>query len=379
MLDLNLQRFAEEEAQESAETTDTQEAVAEEPQTEEEAKEPIPDELAGIPEDIARETMAKAQAEQSDEKKDEAEEETEDVTDVQDTVTKPVDAPLKQPNQKIPYARFKQQVDKTNELEEQLKRYQARFGDINAAPQAQPQQSAQPTAQQPVQQPQPPTFQLTDDNMQLIQQAAQEGALQMTGMTKDDLAEFEYSDDNDPKKQRYQMALGIAKNNIMTGLQRAAAQQQAAQAQLVAIHNASVADFNSFVQQESAAQDFKDVQSYAINEYFDALPDAVKPIIAGSWERIQRDAASPAEILAVKNYFQQAKASYHSKHPQKKRSVGAATSKMKQAAAMPRAGQVDGSSGDDGAVTNETLARMLRETPWDKIPDSYKNLMLGIG
>ena len=52
---------------------------------------------------------------------------------------------------------------------------------------------------------------------------------------------------------------------------------------------------------------------------------------------------------------------------------------MKQAAAMPRAGQVDGSSGDDGAVTNETLARMLRETPWDKIPDSYKNLMLGIG
>ena len=79
MLDFNLQRFAEEEAQESAETTDTQEAVAEEPQTEEEAKEPIPDELAGIPEDIARETMAKAQAEQSDEKKDEAEEETEDV------------------------------------------------------------------------------------------------------------------------------------------------------------------------------------------------------------------------------------------------------------------------------------------------------------
>jgi len=372
MLEFDLQRFAEEEAQESAEA---QEAVTEEPQAEEEAKEPIPDELSGIPEDIARETMAKAQAESEEE----GEEEEREVTDVQDTVTKPVDTPLKQPNQKIPYARFKQQVDKTNELEEQLKRYQARFGDINAAPQAQPQQSAQPTAQQPVQQPQPPTFQLTDDNMQLIQQAAQEGALQMTGMTKDDLDEFEYSDDDDPKKQRYQMALGIAKNNIMTGLQRAAAQQQAAQAQLVAIHNASVADFNSFVQQESAAQDFKDVQSYAINEYFDALPDAVKPIIAGSWERIQRDAASPAEILAVKNYFQQAKASYHSKHPQKKRSVGAATSKMKQAAAMPRAGQVDGSSGDDGAVTNETLARMLRETPWDKIPDSYKNLMLGIG
>lgn len=372
MLDFDLQRFAEEEAQESA---DVQEAVTEEPQAEEEAKEPIPDELAGIPEDIARETMAKAQAESEE---DGEEKEEQEVADVQDTDTKPVDTPLKQPNQKIPYARFKQQVDKTNELEEQLKRYQQRFGDINE----QPQQTTQ-TAQQPaLQAPQPqarPSFQLTDKDMELIQQAAQEGALQMTGMTKEDLDEFEYSDDDDPKKQRYQMALGIAKNNIVTGLQRAAAQQQMANAQFMAIHNASVADFNDFVQKESATPEFKDVQNYAINEYFDALPPAVKPVIAGSWERIQRNAASPAEILAIKNYFQQAKASYQSKHPQRKRSAGAVTNKMKQAAAMPRAGQVDGSTGNDGAVTNETLARMLRETPWDKIPDSYKNLMLGIG
>ena len=372
MFEFDLQRFAEEEAQESAEA---QEAATEEPQAEEEAKEPIPDELAGIPEDIARDTMAKAQAESEEE----GEEEEREVTDVQDTVTKPVDTPLKQPNQKIPYARFKQQVDKTNELEEQLKRYQQRFGDINA----QPQQTAHPTQQTPTpqaQQPQArPPFQLTDKDMELISQAAQEGALQMTGMTKDDLDEFEYSDDDDPKKQRYQMALGIAKNNIVTGLQRAAQQQQAANAQFMAIHNASVADFNNFVQKESSAQDFADVQNYAINEYFDALPPAVKPVIAGSWERIQRNVASPAEILAVKNYFQQAKASYHSKHPQRRRSAGAVTSKMKQAAAMPRAGQVDGSTGNDEAVTNETLARMLREKKWEDIPDSYKNLMLGLG
>ena len=147
MFIFDLQRFAEEEAAEDTQTTEVEETPAEEPAAEEEPKEAIPDELAGVSEDVAREVMAQAQKEEPHE--EEEAQEQEDVTDAQTVVNQTADEPpLKQPNQKIPYARFKQQVDKTNELEAMLKQYQQRFGDLNA-----PQQQAQPQVQQLVLQP----------------------------------------------------------------------------------------------------------------------------------------------------------------------------------------------------------------------------------
>lgn len=380
MFIFDLQRFAEEEAAEDTQTTEVEETLAEEPAAEEEPKEAIPDELAGVSEDVAREVMAQAQKEEPHE--EEEAQEQEDVTDAQTVVNQTADEPpLKQPNQKIPYARFKQQVDKTNELEAMLKQYQQRFGDLNA-----PQQQAQPQVQQPAPQPQqapqqPPVeqFRLTDENAKLINDAAIEGALQMTGMTKEELSELEYSDDSDPKKQRFNLAVSMAKDNIVSGLRQAALQKAQAAQKFREIHDASAASFANYTNEQMKESDFAEVRNFATNDYFNALPPDQQYTVAGSWERISRGVASPAEMQVVRNYFEGAKNAYRNKHPQAKTSANMTKTRMKQAAAMPRAGQVDGTAGGDGAVTAATLEHMLKTQPWEKIPQQYRSMMLGVG
>ena len=372
----DLQRFAEE-AAEDTQAEEATETVAEEPAVEEEPKEAIPDELAGVSEDVAREVMAKAQ--EAEPQEGEEAQEQEDVTDAQTVVNQTADEPpLKQPNQKIPYARFKRQVDKTNELEAMLKQYQQRFGDLNAPQQAQ-QQMQQPPVQQAPQPPQPLPVELTDENVKLINEAAIEGALQMTGMTKEDVAELEYSDDSDPKKQRFQLALSMAKDNIVTGLRQAALQKAQAAQKFQEIHQASAASFASYTNEQMKEADFEAVRNYATNEYFNTLPPDQQYTIAGAWERISRNVASPAEMQVIRNYFEGAKNSYRSKHPQAKTSAGMTKTRMKQAAAMPRAGQIDGTAGGDAAVTAATLEHMLKTQPWEKIPQQYRSMMLGLG
>lgn len=376
MFIFDIQRFAEEEAAEDTQTTEVEETPAEEPAAEEEPKEAIPDELAGVSEDVAREVMAQAQKEEPHE--DEEAQEQEDATDAQTVVNQTADEPpLKQPNQKIPYARFKQQVDKTNELEAMLKQYQQRFGDLNA-PQPQVQQPA-PQPQQAPQQPPVEQFRLTDENAKLINDAAIEGALQMTGMTKEEISELEYSDDNDPKKQRFNLAVSMAKDNIVSGLRQAALQKAQAAQKFRAIHDASAASFANYTNEQMQESDFNEVRNFATNDYFNALPPDQQYTIAGSWERISRGVASPAEMQVVRNYFEGAKNAYRSKHPQAKQSAGMTKTRMKQAAAMPRAGQVDGTAGGDGAVTAATLEHMLKTQPWEKIPQQYRSMMLGVG
>jgi hypothetical protein len=85
-----------------------------------EQKEAIPDELAGLSEDTAREIMQKAGQDESTEDEEEEQDEAPDESHAeQDSDNKPEEAaPL--PNTKIPYARFKQEVDKRRQLEERL-------------------------------------------------------------------------------------------------------------------------------------------------------------------------------------------------------------------------------------------------------------------
>lgn len=363
MFEYKLQRFAEE-PQEGAE------------EQQEEAKEPIPDELGGLPEDVAREAMAQAKQEGA------AEEEPETGGD-QDTDNKPVGDGLEEPQQKIPYARFKQQVDKSHELEEQLNAYKKRFGDLSAQPNtpSTPQQPQPNTPQQdarPQQDAQQPRIRLTDDDVKFINQAAMKGALQLTGMTQEDYDALEYADDDDPKKQRFKMALGIAKNNIVRGVEQAQMQQAARAQQFLAMHKQAVDDYNGFVEQAAQEPDASAVKEFATGDYFDSMPPVRKNIIAASYARIERNTASPAEIELIKAYYAEARNAYRAKHPRAAQQPQNQKQRISQAEKMPRADQVSGTSGGDKPMTEATLRQMLNDTPWDKIPEKYQNILLGI-
>lgn len=340
-----------------------------------EQKEAIPDELAGLSEDTAREIMQQAEQDESTEDEGEEQDEAPDESHAeQDSDNKPVEtAPL--PNAKIPYARFKQEVDKRKQLEEQLAALKAQQKQVQ--PPTGNAQQAQPQAPAPeVQQPPAPQLRFTPDVQKAFDTTVDKQAMAMTGLSNEDVDAMDYMDDDDPRKMQYQTARKYAEVAVMQQIYAAQQEQQRRTKAFLDNHKKNIEGYNTFAQQEMQEPDFEQTKNYATNEFFESLPAPQQPVIAGAYARIERQTANDADIMLIQNYFKSAKAAYRKKNPAQAARKNTTKQKMKQAVSMPRAGQVDGTSGYSGAVTGETLAEMMRTTPWGDIPEQYRNMIL---
>lgn len=386
MLFFDLQLFAEDNGNNNSNVADESVTVGETiNDVESEHKEEIPDELAGLPEEIARETMAEANIGKADKANSD--------NDVEN-VAAGVDADndnkqYQQPNldnQRIPYNRFKQELDKKKELEERNKELEAQLKALQQA-HTQNQSPAVPAngnnaAPLPAQQRQQPTF--NADVVSKINAAAKEQAMQMTGLTQDDLDAFDYMEEDDPRKQSWKTAYEMARVNVFAGIQQARNVQQREAQRLMAIHQASVEDYNNFAQQEMSSPDFKNIVDYATNSYFEnGISKAEQPAIAAAYSRIERNVASPGDIALVKRYFTDAKNAYYRENPQNntppRRNNNSVANKVKQAQSFPRSQNVTGAADIDASVSEATLEKMLNERNWEDIPKEYQDILLGKG
>jgi hypothetical protein len=358
----DLQMFAEDEA--SVDTVDT-EVAADEAGEQEEEKEPIPEELGGLPEEAAREVMAEVE-------EGEQEEDTGEVSKAEEESIVKKEA--------IPYARFKQKVDESNALKAELENYRAKYGELNAPQPAQPapQQTQQPHQMQQVQyQPRPqemPPINLTPEVVKQIDELKKQEALRMTGLSQEDLDGMEYMEETDPRKQQYQFALKMAESNIVNRIQQVRVEQARQAEEFLAAHNASVQDYNAFAQKEMAAPDFQSVMKYATEDYFETKNPVEQQAIANAYVRVERNTASPAEVVLIKNYFTEAKNAFHGRSKASKKDP---MTKAKQAASFPRSQQVEGTSDNDPGVSVATLEKMLTEKTWDEIDPKWQKVLMG--
>lgn len=308
----------------------------------------IPEELGGLPEDIARETMeewADTQSEQAQ------------------TTTEPDAKPGA-----VPYDRFKEKVDEANRLKAQLEEYQRRF-------QAQQQQSPQ-GQQQPPPQPQPPRqppLKITPEISKQINKAIEEEALSMTGLTKKDLEDIAYADEDDPRVAQWNQAKAFATSNVIGAIRQAqAAQQQQAQA-FLANHAAAVQSYNDFATRAFAEPDFKDVQNFAVNEFFTQLSPYEQQLVANSYLRVERQIASPAEMKVVTDYFDRAKAVYRSRTRGGSRRN---TQTQRKAATFPRTDQIKGAASTiDGQLSERDIEKMLENDFTELNPQQQRVLL----
>ncbi|MBO6178525.1 MAG: hypothetical protein J6M62_03575 [Selenomonadaceae bacterium] len=363
----DLQYFAEEEVIEN----DTQEVSAEETTD----KEEIPPELEGISEDVARDIMAKAQK-QEEEKQDEEAAASQESDNIPEGLSH---------QSHIPYARFKKQVDRTNELKAQLAAYQQRYGDINAVGAEQ--------AQQPIQQPIQPTQQTQDIQPQILQtqsptlqterlspnvakrikEAINLRAKEISGLSDEDIDAIEYMDEGDERIDQWKSASEMAKNEVYGAIQKAQVERVQAAKAFLEEHQRSVNSFNAYTQKEQQNADFKAISEYAVDDksgYAAKLSDEEKSILQGAYARAQRQTASPQDYFLVRNYFEQAKADFYNKRGAKPKATSAPPK------AHPRSENITGAT-DPGGVTEEQLRTMLRNKKWDEIPQPYKDMMLG--
>lgn len=348
---LNLQMFADDDVE-------TMETVEAESTTEEAPSEEIPEELEGISEDVAREVLSEAQ--------------DDSVNAEQDSDNKPVDTQKPEPGQKIPYQRFKQQVDKANDLEAQLAAYRNKFGDINA-----PAQAAQPPAQPPVQTAPPqPKMQFSPAIMKQIQEAVKQRAMQLTGMTQEDIDSLEYADEDDQRASVWDNAMKFAESDVYAGIRQAQAQRAQEIQRMLQEHEDTVRAFNDYTEKQQADPNFLKIQEYATDAekgYAAKLSDSDRNVIASAYQRIQRNTASPQDAYLVRQYFEQAKADYYSQSGTPRPAKRNPTQK-----AHPRSEQINGATSPDGSVSVEQLKDMLMTKEWNDIPERYRNLMLGL-
>lgn len=355
MKDFDIQLFAEEE-----ETTDQQTTTENQPEEEAPQQEEIPQELDGLPEEVAREAMQEVEEQRRDE--EEAAPAEPENSDKKPSKSGTPD------NTNIPYPRFKEQVDKANSLEAQLEAYRAKYGEIG--------KDQPPAAVEHSNTEKEPAFgvpQFTPEISQKIEEAVKQQALQMTGMTAEDASSLEeYGDDDSPQFKMLENAKSVARQMIIGEITEAVRQQQAQRAEFIRQQQSMVQDYNSFVQRESAEPDFKEVQAYATGEYFNKLSLADQAALRDAYTRTEGQSATPQDIMLVKRYFTDAKAAFYGNKQKPAQSKGPAKPNL------PRASEVDGSAAAPSeGITNESLARMLDEMEPDQLPENVRKLLMG--
>ena len=359
------------------ETLTTEEVVENTPeQTNEPEVNEVPVELRGLSKDIQEEAMKELADENTPKEEPAQETQGEEVADTAETDSdnKRDEPAFKKPNQKVPYARFKEMVDKNNDMKAELEALKNRMAQMETKPPQQPAPQAQPNPRR--------SFSVTPDMARQIDEAINQQAIAMAGLTKEDLDSMEYMDETDPRKMRYAHAKEMAKAEVYYNIQQARVQQQQEYQRLVARQNQAVDSFNNFYYQQLAEPDFNEVREYATADFFNSLAPDEQPVVREAYERVERNTASPQDIAVVKRFFLDAKSSYRqkaeaaSKAAQAKSAANNIESKYQKQKAFPRASQVNGTSANTGTPSAEALERMLNELPWDEIPDEYKQLVM---
>lgn len=340
-MEFDLQRFAEDGEQ----TASSEPAPEITPEPQEEQTQEIPEELSGLPEEYAREVMAQAQP---------AEEEPPPET--QSTPQQPQPA-----EEKISREDYQAVIKEREQLKAQLAAYQRQQAQVQAQqqPRQQPQQPPQPT--------------LTPEDAAKIKQAITAEAMAISGMTDDAVASLRYADDDDPRLDQWAQAKSIAQDRVYSAIRQYQANRQAQAQQFLANHQAAVQEFNTFTQKAFAEPDFKDIQHFAINEFFEQLTPFEQKTLASAYIQVERQLASPSEIMCVKRYYEQARAAYRTRGAKK-----TATPKQSQpTATLPRADQLRGTTTTgDGALSATDMEKML-EGDFTKIDKKTQDKLLG--
>ncbi len=362
MFDFDLQRFDEEESQ----SIDAESSQENQPEPQPEEKEPLPEELNGLPEDIARDTYEEWKKSQQQEQPP-----VEQQAPPQETAAQPPKT-----EESVPYARFKEKVDEANALKEQLAEYQRK-----AQQQAQP----QPQGQAPPPPQQLPPIKVTPEIARDINRAIEAEAMALSGFTQDDVDSLQYADDDDPRIVQYQQAKSIAQSNIFSALRQARTnqhvqeqQQYAAAQQFRAAQAVAINSYHEFAKKEFADPNFKAIQNFAVNQFFAQLPPDEQAIVSNAYVRSERQIATPAEYMVVKNYYERAKAVYLALAAREKQAKGA-PAQPKQAPSLPRVDSVKGTAniGNDGQLSSSEIEKLL-EGDFTKIDSKTQKLLLGM-
>lgn len=369
---------------------------------EEEEKLVIPEGLEGIDEDIAREIMSEVSSqEENTNKLDESEDNSSNLdndlskseVNSENNLSAEADSDNKQVDsegseneeelsQTIPYKRFKEVNEKSKAKDDEIialrqELLAAKQQSSNVSNQVYPsnqavnhENHAELNNVNPL---------LNPAVIQEINSLANEEALKISGLTREELEEIEYGDPNDTRISTYKTAVELARQNIFSQLNSEIQTRRVMEQKVLQLRDQSIADYSSFEQEQMKAQDFESIRSHAVNEYFAKLNHVEQQAIADAYQRVQSKTCIPQDIFVVKKYFSEAAQDFRKNQNNvntNQNNIQVKQEKLKQMERHPKVDLVTGSNSNGGTSVAD-LERTLQNTDWDDIPENTKKMLLG--
>lgn len=344
MKELNLQLFAEEEAQE------------------------IPAELEGVSEEVAREVMKEAAAEQQEERQEEqpqeAQEETQETIEPQEEEAAHAE-PDSDNKGKVPYERFKEVNDKYRKMEQEAQALRQQLAQMQQQPQQEvPRQTETQQETQEAQKKDQPIV-----PMDLLKQAyeiAKDQVISSLGLTEEEYTDLEYQDE--AGKAEIDRAIKFQYDSICQQAreraQMLAQQEQMKQQALQTAYN----DYLQNAEEEQKRGDFNDIWEYATTEHWSGLAPYHQAVIQNAFTSVNNGQGTLEQIQLVRDYYEAAKAAYLAQDK-------SAVTQNKKVANVPRVDKVRGTP-SAGGMTMAEVERMINETPWEQVPKEIRDQLL---
>lgn len=350
----------------------------------------IPSELDGVDEDVAREIMEQIQVDELKAEKEtpeitKEESQEQDTSAEADSDNKQVEEnpALEEPQQNIPYKRFKEINDKYKAkdaenlaLKEQLsklKLQQNTYQPQTQQPTSTVTNQAQTTSSNPL---------LNADVVRRINEIAVDEAMKIVGVTKEEIEELEYVDKNDPRIETFKTAIELSRQNTLNRLNNEIQIQQAESQRIMQLHQQVLSDYAAFEQQQIQSEDFEQVKTYAVNDFFNNLAPLEQQAISDAYQRIQNKSCSPQDVFVVKNYYSAAAQEFRKNNqslnqsPSSHAAVAQKQEKLKQMDRHPRIDMISTGNNSNESLTINSLERMVKEKDWDDIPPDIQKLLL---
>lgn len=313
---------------------DDEQPLSQETQQQQGEQMQIPEELEGIPEDIARDAMA----------------------EWEESKPKSNDNPAQPTQTTYSQEEYQTVVNEREQLKAQLQQQQQQQQQQRQTPQSKPSFE-------------PPPIKITPEISAKITEVITEEAKTMTGFTDDDVASLDYADNDDPRLAQWAQAKNLAQDKIYRAIRDAQNLHTQRARQFYDEQTLAIQHYNEFTKKEMEDKDYPSIVQYATNDYFKTLTTIEQKALANAYFNVERNLASPVEMLYVQNYYTRAKAAYRSRNTSKPTS-------QNQIVSMPRIDQIGGSAGT-GEITVGELEKMLETTDFDKIPEPYQKRLLG--
>nr|DAN19126.1 MAG TPA: P-loop ATPase protein family [Caudoviricetes sp.] len=281
----------------------------------------------------------------------------------------------------IPYPRFKQEIDKRKAAEAELAALKARM-----QPQV-PQEPAGPITKQPPMQNQgQEQVPNKAEIMKAVTSEAIRRAKSQMGLTDDELANMDFADNIERKKQ-FDLLVQQESNEILEA-GRQIAHERVEKAKRI---QSATEQFTGFVNEFQGKPDAAERWQYISEERFLQLPPLEQSAIKAAFERLQRKQGMPEDYVLARYYFDQASAEYDAQHkaqisPQQeniaaKNAAVNVAAKIEAAQALPKATQVSG-AGKTTTMSADDVARILNEPGADALdklpPEILKKVLAGI-